>query len=114
MKTNKLTTARINRIREQGYTCHTENQINGLAFGNRFAYRACVSILIAGVALANIPILSGMMAIAFFGVVLPYHPFDYFYNHVLSKRMNNDETINWSNWSDISYWIVCRNRYWFR
>jgi hypothetical protein len=88
MKTNKLTTVRINRIREQGYTCHSENQISDLAFGNRFAYRACVSILIPGVVLANIPLLSVMLVVAFFGVVLPNHPFDYFYNHVLSKRMH--------------------------
>ena len=29
-----------------------------------------------------------MMVIAFFGVILPNHPFDYIYNLVLRKKMN--------------------------
>ena len=88
MKTNKLSTVRINRIREQGYTNQSENEINDLAFGNRFAYRLCVSVLVIGVALQSIPVLATMMVIAFFGVVLPNHPFDYLYNGLLSKAMN--------------------------
>ena len=59
-----------------------------MAFGIRFAYKTCFSVLIFGIALANVPILIGMMLMAFLGVVLPNHPFDYFYNYVLSKRMN--------------------------
>lgn len=85
METNKLSVTRIKRIREQGYVSQTEQQINDLAFGNRFAFRACVSILIVGVAFANIPLLAIMMLIAIMGVVLPRHPFDYFYNGVLSN-----------------------------
>jgi hypothetical protein len=88
MKTNKLSTIRIDRIREQGYTKQSENEINDLAFGNRFAYRLCVSVLVIGLVLQSIPILSAMMVIAFFGVVLPNHPFDYLYNSLLSKVMN--------------------------
>jgi hypothetical protein len=88
MKTNKLSTVRINRLREQGYTSQSENEINALAFGNRFAYRLCVSVLAIGVVLQNIPVLATMMVIAFFGVILPNHPFDYLYNGLLSKAMN--------------------------
>lgn len=88
MKTNKLSTVRINRIREQGYTSQSENEINDLAFGNRFAYRLCVTVLAIGVVLQSIPVLSTMMVIAFFGVVLPNHPFDYLYNGLLAKAMN--------------------------
>ena len=83
-----LSETRISRIREQGYVCHTDAEIKDLAFGNRFAYRLCTTMLIFGVAFANIPLLSVMMVIAFFGVILPNHPFDYIYNLVLSKRMN--------------------------
>ena len=41
-----------------------------------------------GVATANIPLLIGMMGITISGVLLPYHPFDYIYNHILADRMN--------------------------
>ena len=89
MKTNKklLTVNRIKRIREQGYSCQSEQEISELAFGNRFAYQLCTSLLIVGVAFANIPILSTMMIIAFFSVLLPNHPFDYIYNYILSDWM---------------------------
>lgn len=86
-----LSQIRIIRIREQGYTCQTDAEIRELAFGNRFAYRLCLTFLIIGVAFANIPILTFMMLIAFFGVVLPNHPFDYIYNLVLRKKMNKPE-----------------------
>ena len=93
MKTNtvKLTTVRLGRLRAQGYLSQSDEELSNLAFGNRFAYRACVTILIFGVALANIPLLAIMMFIAFMGVVLPNHPFDYVYNHLLSKRMKKPQ-----------------------
>jgi hypothetical protein len=88
MKTNNLSAVRICRIQAQGYITQSDAQINDLAFGNRFAYRLCVSVLLAGVLLQSIPILSSMLVIAFFGVLLPNHPFDYIYNGLLSKAMN--------------------------
>lgn len=88
MKTNSLSKTRISRIREQGYQSQTDEEINELAFGNRFAYQACLSFFIVGVLLANIPVLLFIFIIAFMGVVLPFHPFDYFYNNLLSKRLN--------------------------
>lgn len=93
MNTNKmkLTTIRLNRLRTQGYTCQSDEELSSLAFGNRFAYRACVILLIPGVVLANIPLLLIMMFFAFLGVVLPNHPFDYIYNHLLSKRMKKPQ-----------------------
>lgn len=74
---------RLFRIREQGYCNMTDEQIDGLAFGNRFAYILCSTILLVGVITTHIPTLSAMLAVAFFGVILPYHPFDYLYNHVV-------------------------------
>lgn len=85
---NKLSSARINRIRAQGYFNYSDAEITDLAFGNRFAYRLCTAILAIGVITGNIAILSAMMTVAFFGVVLPNHPFDYIYNYVLRQRMN--------------------------
>lgn len=84
----KLSNTRICRIREQGYFTKTDEDIKALAFGNRFAFRLCGSVLFLGLVLSNIPILATMMLIAFLGVVLPYHPFDYIYNHILAKRLS--------------------------
>jgi len=78
-----------NRMRVQGYSNGlSDEQLRDLTFGNRFAYAACTSVLILGVAFASIPVLSVMMGIAFFGIILPNHPFDYIYNYVLRQPMN--------------------------
>lgn len=79
---------RIERIREQGYQAYTDEQISDWSFGNRFAYILCTSILTVGVITANLSILSAMLGVAFFGFVLPRHPFDYIYNNVLAERMH--------------------------
>jgi hypothetical protein len=73
------------RLRIQGYKNYTNSDLGKLAFGNRFAFLICSTILAIGVITANIPILSAVMVIAFFGIVLPYHPFDYIYNHIIRK-----------------------------
>jgi hypothetical protein len=85
---SKLSSVRINRIKAQGYFNYSDTEIADLAFGNRFAYRLCTSILAIGVIMGNIPVLTAMLTVAFFGVVLPNHPFDYIYNYVLRQRMN--------------------------
>jgi uncharacterized protein (DUF2062 family) len=88
MKRNTLLSqSRIHRIREQGYFQLSDQQISDLAFGNRFAFILCTSLLTIGIVLANIPILSVMLVIAALGFILPYHPFDYIYNYFLAKRI---------------------------
>ncbi len=86
-KQTQLSATRIHRVRQQGYFLMTDKQISAIAFGNRFAFILCTSILSIGVGLANIPILSGMMVIAALGFILPYHPFDYIYNYLLARRL---------------------------
>lgn len=72
----------------QGYIKQTDAELSELAFGNRFAYRLCTTIVIIGVVSSSIPVLSAMLIVAFFGIILPYHPFDYIYNHLLAERMS--------------------------
>lgn len=86
-----LSPSRIRRLRAQGYAHQTKDELSALAFGNRFAYRLCTTFLILGVALANVPVLTAMMTIAFFSIILPNHVFDYVYNNFLSHRMNRPE-----------------------
>ncbi|MFK7772191.1 MAG: DUF4395 family protein [Saprospiraceae bacterium] len=93
MKSTKsnLSSTWINRIKVQGYQNYSDQQIAELAFGNRFAYQLCTACLFVGVLLCNIPILGTMMGIAFLGVVLSNHPFDYIYNYFLVTRMNKPQ-----------------------
>ena len=83
-----LSTTRINFLKAQGYCNLSDAEISELAFGNRFAYIACGSIVAVAVATAHVPTLITMTVVAFFGVILPYHPFDYIYNHVLRDMLN--------------------------
>ena len=82
-----LSPARLSRMRAQGYSAQNDTELSELAFGNRFAYKLCTLVLVTGVITAHLPTLTVMMIIAFFGVVLPNHPFDYIYNYILRQRM---------------------------
>lgn len=86
-----LSTTRINFLKAQGYCNLSDAEISELAFGNRFAYIVCGSIVAIAVATAHIPTLIAMTIVAFFGIILPYHPFDYIYNHVLRSMLNKPE-----------------------
>jgi len=90
MKDNStlISSSTIKRLKVQGYCNYSDANLQELAFGNRFAYIVCSSILLIGVITANIPILTAMMLVALFGVILPFHPFDYLYNHFVRKIVN--------------------------
>ena len=83
-----LSPVRESRLREQGYFNQPVSELSQMAFGIRFAYRLCNFFLIIGVATQNLWVLGAMTTVAFSSIVLPYHPFDYIYNHLLSKPMN--------------------------
>lgn len=89
MKTNKpLSATRLARLRDQGFWTQSDEELNDLAFGIRFAYRLCTSIVFFGIATQNVTILIAMMGVAFLSVFLPNHAFDYIYNAFLAERMN--------------------------
>ena len=83
-----LSTTRINFLKAQGYYNLSDTEISELAFGNRFAYIVCASIVAVAVATVHIPTLIAMTIVAFLGIILPYHPFDYIYNHMLRSMLN--------------------------
>jgi len=80
---NSVSPKLVQRLKVQGYCGISDNRISELAFGNRFAYILCSGLIFIGVTMVSIPILCIMMIIALYGVLLPYHPFDYIYNHLL-------------------------------
>ncbi len=90
MKTTETTLSekRIYRLRAQGFTGQTKEELTGMAFGIRFAYRSCIALLTVALITQSVALFSLMFVIAFLGIVLPKHPFDYLYNHALSGRMN--------------------------
>lgn len=81
----KLSARRVAWIREQGYYAYSDQQIRELAFGNRFAYRLCTVLLTTGIIFINIPLLVFMNVTAMMSIILPNHPFDYLYNHLIRK-----------------------------
>lgn len=83
-----LSRLRIKHLRYQGYTCQTNDELEGLAFGIRFPYRLCTAILAIAVATVSIPLLYFMLTMAFLGIILPNHPFDYVYNYLIRRWMN--------------------------
>ncbi len=86
-----LSPTRIKFLKAQGYCNLSDNEISELAFGNRFAYIICGSIVAVAVASAHVPTLIAMTVVAFGGIILPYHPFDYIYNHLLRGMLNKPE-----------------------
>jgi len=87
MNRSHLSQSRIRHIREQGYFNFSDKEIEDISIGNRFAFIVCTSILIFGITAVNIPLLSGILIIAFGGAILPNHPFDYIYNSMIAKRI---------------------------
>jgi hypothetical protein len=90
MKTKemKLSDKRIQRLRAQGYTHETREELNDMAFGIRFAYRACVILLSVAVITQSVTLFAVMLGMALLGIVLPNHPFDYVYHYTLRRKWN--------------------------
>jgi hypothetical protein len=79
---------RLKRLKVQGYCNRTDAEISEFSFGNRFAYIICSTVLLIGLITTNTTILLTLMMIAFLGIILPNHPFDYIYNFILASKMN--------------------------
>ena len=76
------------RLIVQGYNCYSDKELNDYKYGIRFAYYLCDSLMILGLLLTNLWILATIMTIAFFGALLPHHPFDYLYNYGIRHMIN--------------------------
>ncbi|HCY74389.1 MAG TPA: hypothetical protein DHV28_00575 [Ignavibacteriales bacterium] len=83
-----ITQQRLKRLKVQGYCNRPDSEISEFSFGNRFAYIICSSILLIGLITTNTTILLTLMIIAFLGIILPNHPFDYIYNYILADKMS--------------------------
>ena len=86
-----ISAKRVERLRVQGLCGFSDSEVSAHAFGNRFAPAVCSLVLLIAVPLANIPLLGAMMVIAFFGVLLPNHPFDYVFNNGIRQMINKPQ-----------------------
>jgi len=90
-KNKVMSVSRIHRLKVQGYSGYSDSELTKLAFGNRFAYSLCFIILVLGIFTTSIPLLLLMTLVAFGGIILPFHPFDYLYNKVIRHRLRKPE-----------------------
>ncbi|MDH5597009.1 MAG: DUF4395 family protein [Candidatus Peregrinibacteria bacterium] len=91
MKTKHFSRHRRHRLETQGLTGFTDQQLYDYQFGFRFAYATCTLLVLIGIILKNLPLLITMMVIAFFGTLLPRHPLDYLYNHLVRHLIGKKE-----------------------
>lgn len=85
----KISSISRKRLGEQGYRGFDDSDLSRHRLGIRFAYFACMSVVVAGLVFGSQPLLLLANAIAFLGIFPPYHPIDYLYNygirHFLSR-----------------------------
>lgn len=74
-----------NQLVAKWFVCRITSGRKSAQYGLRFSYPLYISIVAIGILLVNPYILSATALIAFFGIVLPMHPFDYIYNHGVAK-----------------------------
>jgi hypothetical protein len=75
-----LTTVRC-RLEAQGFHGLDDNTITELGPWLRWSPVICTIVMIVGVALQSPAVLWGLAVAAFFGSLLPFHPFDLIYNY---------------------------------
>jgi hypothetical protein len=83
---------RRKRLETQGVTGFSDQELKDFAFGLRFAYGVCLSIVLVGLLLQNSTILWVAAVIAFFGMFPPYHPIDYIYNYSVRHLLGKPKT----------------------
>ena len=83
-----ISSATRSRLEVQGYKGFTDRELLDFRFGIRFAYYSCGALVLTGLALSNVIILTVALAVAFFGTLPPYHPFDYLYNYGVRRLLN--------------------------
>lgn len=71
------------RLEAQGFRSLDENALAEIGPWLRWSPALCATVIATGTILASPPVLWTLAVIALLGTVLPVHPFDLFYNHVV-------------------------------
>ena len=80
----------LNRLKSQWIICRIISGRKSAQYGIRFSYPLYISIVALGIFFVNPYLLSIAALIAFFGIILPMHPFDYLYNYGVTKLFGTD------------------------
>lgn len=78
-----------NRLQEQWIACRLVSDRKSVQYGIRFSYPLFITIVLIGIFLENPFILFVAAFIAFIGMKLPLHPFDYVYNYTVARLIGN-------------------------
>lgn len=86
----KKETAR-NQLTAKWFSCRITSGRKSAQYGIRFSYPIYIALVAFGIFLVNPYILSLAALIAFFGIVLPMHPFDYVYNYGVTRLLGTEK-----------------------
>lgn len=70
--------------------CSITSDKKSVQYGIQFSYPTYILIVLAGILLGNPYILLIAALIAFLGIKLPMHPFDYIYNYAVAKLIGTN------------------------
>jgi len=91
MKYKEKLIAAKNRLIAKWFVCRITSGRKSARYGIRFSYPLYIALVATGIFLVNPYILSIAAIIAFLGVVLPMHPFDYVYNYTIAKVIGTSQ-----------------------
>jgi hypothetical protein len=90
MKNTNLWMKLQNRLQEQWIACRLVSGRKSVQYGVRFSYPLFISIVLIGIFLKSPFILLVAAFIAFLGMTLPLHPFDYVYNFTVARLIGGE------------------------
>ena len=91
MTIKKILIITKNRLMEKWFVCRVTSGRKSAEYGVRFSYPLYIAIVALGIFLVNPYILSFTALVAFLGVILPMHPFDYVYNYGVTTLIRTDK-----------------------
>lgn len=74
-----------NKFLARWFACRITSGWQSARYGLRFSYPIYICLVTSGILLVNPAILSITAFVAFLGIVLPMHPFDYVYNYTVPR-----------------------------
>ena len=78
------------RVEAQGFTGLPDETVAGLDLALRLSPAICMTWAASGTALASPAALWALVPFALLGAILPGHPFDVLYNHLLRHRLGRE------------------------
>lgn len=85
MIVKKIVSFLQNQLIAKWLVCRITSGRKSAQYGLRFSYPTYVLIVAIGIFLADFYVLVIAAIIAFLGIVLPVHPFDYIYNYLIVR-----------------------------